>query len=243
MFRNDTTAGAAYAAMDLGSDGSMAFRYRTSAGGSSNSSFGSDSPAPSPSNPFWLKLVYNGNNTFSGYYSTGTGNNPPTDAQWTLLSTSTTFSLNSSYLAGLGATDFSNGTSGTDTFSYVAVTAPALSLTGQNINNASPVGSVTGSGLYTVVGGGNGYRTGATSDQFYYATTSASGHETIIAAVTAISPTSGSASIMFRNDTAAGAAYAAMEVGSDGSLAFRYRTSANGSSSSSFGSASPAQVR
>ena len=112
MFRNDTTAGSMYAALGVDTGGGMAFKTRTSASGSTGQQ-GATGPGygPSSSNPIWLKLVDSGS-SFTAFYGTGTSQ----PSSWTQVGTATTVSLNSSYLVGLGVTEWSTTATGTATF-------------------------------------------------------------------------------------------------------------------------------
>ena len=111
------------------------------------------------------------------------------------------------------------------------------SLTDTDINGSTPAGSASynsGTGVYTVTGGGTGYHAGQTSDQFNFDYESWGGSGTIIAEVTALTPTtpnSANCAVMFRNDTTAGSMYAALGMDAGGGMAFKTRTSTNGSTS------------
>ena len=103
-----------------------------------------------------------------------------------------------------------------------------------DIGSPSPTGSGSynsSSDTYTVAGGGADIW--GTSDQFHFLSQSFTGNGTIIARVESVQNTNVSAKggVMFRNSTAANAAYAFAWVKPNGNVVFETR-SANGASSS-----------
>ena len=105
--------------------------------------------------------------------------------------------------------------------------APHVAFTDQDIGSPQQAGSLqyaTGSGIYTVKGGGAGHR--GSSDSFNFACTSLSGNGFILARVTSIQNTSATAEagVMFRDSTAANAAMAMLAVTPGSGLYFETRT-------------------
>ena len=103
-----------------------------------------------------------------------------------------------------------------------------------DIGSPSPTGSGSynsSSDTYTVAGGGADIW--GNSDQFHFLSQSFSGNGTIIARVESVQNTNASAKggVMFRDSTAANAAYAFAWVKPNGNVVFETR-SANGASSS-----------
>jgi hypothetical protein len=84
-----------------------------------------------------------------------------------------------------------------------------------DINGSTPAGSANYvSGVYTDVGGGTGFASGATSDKFNFANKSFSGDATLVARITSLASTSTEpmAGIAFRDSTSAGALFGALTV-------------------------------
>jgi autotransporter-associated beta strand protein len=108
MFRNDTTAGSAYADVVATEGQGVAFQWRTSAGGGCNyAQIGGINV------PVWVELVRSGSN-FSGYYSTN-------GTTWTQVGTTQTVTMNNTALAGLAVTAHNNGLLDTATFTNVSL--------------------------------------------------------------------------------------------------------------------------
>jgi len=162
---------------------------------------------------------------------------PLSNATWSLYSGVGTISSSGLYTAPVGG-------SGTATVRAVAATGQIhfanvvlrTSIFTSNLDIGSP--SPTGSGnynpssdTYTVAGGGADIW--GTSDQFHFLSQSITGNGTIIARVESVQNTNFAAKggVMFRNSTAANAAYAFAWVRPNGNVVFETR-SANGASSS-----------
>ncbi|MBY0526219.1 MAG: SBBP repeat-containing protein [Gemmataceae bacterium] len=110
-------------------------------------------------------------------------------------------------------------------------TAPVL--TAVDIGSPSPAGSASvSSGTYTVVGGGADIY--GWSDQFTFAAQTWSGDGVLIARITSLTNTNGSAkaAVMFRDSTAAGASYALVDVTPGAGVEFLRRQSNTGGGSS-----------
>ena len=166
MFRNDTTAGSMYAALGMDTGGGMAFKTRTSASGSTGQQ-GATGPGygPSSSRPIWLKLVDSGN-SFTAFYGTGTSQ----PSSWTQVGTATTVSLNSSYLAGLGATDWSTSVAATAIIQNVLISSGPTVATPASATPNPVTGTTTG---LSVLGADTG--TGAGSLTYLWTATPPSG--------------------------------------------------------------------
>ena len=99
-----------------------------------------------------------------------------------------------------------------------------------NINGSTPAGGASynsGTGVYTVIGGGTGLASGTTSDKVNFASQSWTGNGTLVACVTSVTsgPTAPVAGLMFRSDGTAGSMFAAVTV-TPGAVDFCCRTSA-----------------
>ena len=114
MFRNDTSAGAAFANVLFTPGGSVSFQWRGTAGGSTTQSF-----VGGVTGPVWLKLVRAGN-TFTAYYTTAAS---PTAADWIQVGTSQTVSMAPTAQVGLAVTNHAATGSCTATFTNVLLSS------------------------------------------------------------------------------------------------------------------------
>ena len=90
MFRNDTTAGAAFAMIAETTAGGLTFEWRSSAGATAQSVSLAAANAP------WIKLLRTGN-SFSAYYSTD-------DTNWSQIGAAQTVTMGSTALVGTAVT-------------------------------------------------------------------------------------------------------------------------------------------
>ncbi len=224
MFRNDNTAGAAFADMVVTPGEGLAFQWRTSAGGQCGNAQGGNITAP-----VWVKLTRAGND-FSAFYS-------PDGTTWTQVGTTQTLQIGATSLAGLAVTAHNNTQVSTATFSNLAVTAATLpaGFTNQDIGNPQYPGSASydsATGTWTVNGGGSDIWN--TSDQFNFTSESFTGDGQIVAQVDSIANTNGwaKAGAMFRNDYTAGAVFADVVATPGEGVTFQWRNIANAISSS-----------
>ncbi len=221
MFRNDSTAGAAFADVIVSPGEGVAFQWRNIAGGQCGNAQITGLTAP-----VWVKLTRVGD-SFSGYYSTN-------GTTWTQVGTSQNVYIGQTALAGLAVTAHDNTQLSTATFSNVAVTAATLpaGFTDQDIGNPGYVGGASydsATGNWTVVGGGNDIWN--TADQFNFASQSFTGDGQLVAEITnqTTAGTYAKAGVMFRDSNAANAIMADAIVMPGGTAAFQWRTVAGGS--------------
>jgi beta-glucanase (GH16 family) len=115
MFRNDSTAGGAFAMLGETPSGGLVFEWRSSAGGVAQST------TVSAVNASWIKLLRSGN-SFSAYYSTD-------DTNWTQLGVSEAVTMNSAALVGAAVTAGDNGGAlNVATFNLISVANAAAQL-------------------------------------------------------------------------------------------------------------------
>jgi beta-glucanase (GH16 family) len=108
MFRNDTTAGSAFAMLAETPSGGLVFEWRSSAGATAQSVSLAAANAP------WIKLLRTGN-SFSAYYSTN-------NTQWSQIGTAETVTIGSTALVGAAVTAGDNGGQlNVATFSLLAI--------------------------------------------------------------------------------------------------------------------------
>jgi hypothetical protein len=155
--------------------------------------------------------------------------------QWTVSSGSGSIDNTGLFTApSSGGTATVQASTGTVAGSTTVTISPALGIftNDADIGSPSPTGSASyaaSTGTYTVTGGGADIWN--SSDQFNYLYKSYSGNGTIIARVTSVGSanTWSKAAVMFRNSTAAGAAFVDVVVSYSSGVALQYRTSTNGS--------------
>ena len=229
MFRDSTAAGAMFADMVVTAGQGLDFQWRSSTGGTAGSVQVSGITAPA-----WVKLVRSGNG-FTAFYATTTGT--PTASDWIQVGTAQTIAMSSTAQAGLAVTSNNNGTLCTSTFTAVQLQSLGIFGSSLDIGSPSPAGSGiydAGTDTYTVAGGGADIW--GTSDQFHYFSKSFTGNGSITARVNSETSTTQSAKtgVMFRNSTAANAAYAFAWVSPGNNVGFETRASNGASSSYSF---------
>lgn len=119
MFRDSSAAGSIFADVLITPSNGLVFQWRATTNGTATGATVTTVPAPTASNPVWLKLVKSGSN-ISAYYATGTA----TPSSWTQVSTTRTVTFSgNSCLAGLALTSHAWG-------SLCTATLDNLSLTG-----------------------------------------------------------------------------------------------------------------
>ncbi len=222
MFRDSSAAGAIYVAIQATPGSGVTMQWRSTTGGSTSAVTTGGVAGPTASNPVWLKLV-GSNGTYTGYYSLN-------GSTWNEVgATSLTFT-NAAYLAGLGVTSHDNGTSCTATFDNVSVATTLPSgWTDADIGGPSPAGSVNlTAGVYTISGGGTNIT--GTSDEFNFASETVSGDQTMIARATSETNTNvwAKAGPMFRDSSAAGAIYVAIQATPASGVTMQWRSTTNG---------------
>ena len=211
MFRNDTSAGSAFAAIVATPGNGISFVWRTSAGAQAQ-----QVNTGSPAAPVWLKLVRSDNN-FSGYYSTD-------DVSWIQVGSTQNASIAAPALAGLAVCSHNNGTSSTAAFNNVSVLPAGWS----DVDIGSPglSGEATSDGTtWTITGGGADIY--GTSDQFNFVSESVTGDAAAIVNVASLGiPEAWSkAGLMVRNDASAGSAFADVVLTPGNGVAFQWRSS------------------
>ena len=167
------------------------------------------------------------NSSFTQNLVTNSVGSNVTSYQNTGLSGSTT------YYYRVRASNIDGYSGYTNVVSYTTSASTSIFTSNLDIGSPSPTGSGTynsGSHTYTVAGGGADIW--GSSDQFHFFSQSFTGNGTIIARVESVQNTNVSAKggVMFRNSTAANAAYAFAWVTPSGNVVFETR-SANGASS------------
>lgn len=132
MFRDSTSANAAYAIVAYQPTGRVTFEYRASNG--ATASFVGNAGA---STPVWVRLVRGGadNDSFSGYYSTN-------GATWNLIGTQT-ITMGATAAVGLAVTSRDTAALNTSTFENVAVTNSTPSVVTPAAATPSPVDGLT----------------------------------------------------------------------------------------------------
>ena len=238
MIRNSTSPSAAQGFMVVAASAlkGVPFQRRTSDGGSSVSTAGSQSTAPR-----WVKLVRAGN-VITGYESAN-------GVTWTMVG-SDTFVMGPTVLIGLAVSSHVTGVNATATFDNVTVTTtatppPALPAgwSHADVGSTGAVGDASASGgTFTVTGAGADVW--GTADALHYAYRTLTGDGSIVARVTTIENVHAwtKAGVMIRNSTSPSAAQAFMLVAASPvkGVPFQRRTANGGSSVSTAGSQSTA---
>ena len=162
---------------------------------------------------------------------------PLNDVAWSIYSGVGTISSSGLYSAPIGGTGVTTVRAVTSTgqilYANAELASTSIFTSNLDIGSPSPTGSgsyTSGSDTYTVAGGGTDIW--GNSDQFHFLSQSFTGNGTIIARVESVQNTNVSAKggVMFRDSTAANAAYAFVWVTPSGNVVFETR-SANGTSS------------
>jgi hypothetical protein len=152
--------------------------------------------------PEWLKLVRSGN-TFTAYRSDDGTN-------WVLIG-STNVTLSSSLYIGMSVDSANSSALNTTTFDNVAVSAPALPSPwqSQDVGAVTLAGSSTYSGGAFTVKGSTASSWDGSVDALQYVYRTLSGNGQMVARVTGVQNTGGSATVglMFRESLAANAAH------------------------------------
>jgi regulation of enolase protein 1 (concanavalin A-like superfamily) len=213
MMRDGTTPGAAHASMFVSAGKGLAFQWRGSASGTSNSTSG-----PFATAPYWVRMSRAGN-TFTADVSTDGTN-------WTTVG-SQTIAMNATIQVGLAVTSHLDGSVSTATFDSVAIGAaappppppPPPSLPSgwstTDVGATSPAGSATfDSTSSTFAVSGAGADIWGTADAFRYAYTTLDGDGEIVARVDSVDNVDvwTKAGVMIRDGVGAGAAHATMLV-------------------------------
>ena len=221
MFRNNSTAGSASAAVVVTPSSTVQFLWRSSAGGTTQNTTVTGITAP-----VWVKLQRVGDSV-SGYYSTN-------GSTWTQVGTPQVVSLASTTLAGLAVSAHDNTKRATATFTNYAVTAAVSPSGWTDADIASPtyIGGANFDGTTLTMAGG-GADIWGTSDQFNFASQSLGGDGSIVAHVTSLTNTntSAKAGVMFRASTAANSVFAHAFVTPGGAIYYQWRSSTGGSTS------------
>lgn len=109
MIRNDTTVGAAYAAMLATPGEGVVFQWRSAANGNT-----SDAQISGLQGPVWVEVI-RASNSFSGYYSLN-------GFTWTQVGTTQTFTLANTAQVGFAVSAHGSGTLNTATFTNFSIT-------------------------------------------------------------------------------------------------------------------------
>ncbi len=219
MYRNSTSAGAAFAAVEYSGGGTVAFQWRSSDGGST-----SQAALTGIAGPIWLKVVRTGNE-FSAFYSSD-------NTTWTQIGSAQTVNLTPTALAGLLSSSNAANQTATANLSNVSVTPNGWA----DVNIGGPAvaggGSLNSGGVWTINGGGTGV--GGSGDQLNYTYQYLNGDGDVVALIQSISATNAAATagIMFRDSADPGAMVAAVFENASGQITFDWRTSTGGTTSS-----------
>lgn len=219
MIRQSLAANAANFAMLITPSSGGSFQYRSTAGGSTTSTY------KSAAVPEWVKLTRSGNR-IAGYVSA--------DGQNWSYAGSASFSMGDPLYFGLVSSGHSSSSASTAVFDHVSVAAPAaLPSPWQSADVGDPVaiGSASfdsGPGTFNLAGAGTEIT--GTSDQFRYAYQTLSGDGTITAFVASQSSTYTSAKtgVMIRQSLDAGSAHVMMALTPSSGTSFRYRSTSGG---------------
>ena len=221
MIRNDSTAGSAFASLNVTTQNYVSFAWRAADGGTENSV-----TVSAPNAPLWVELIQSGS-SITAYESTNGVN-------WTQIGTAQTVSMTSSIsLAGLDVS--SNGTNLSQA-TFLDVSALQGGWTDGDIGSPAVGGAAvydSPSDTYTISGSGSDIF--GTSDQFNFASTTMTGNGSVIAYVDSITDTNASAKagVMLRNDNTPGSAFAALFVSATNGIIFEWRSTAGGITSES----------
>jgi len=214
MFRDSAAASAAYAYAFATPTNNVVFTTRAANGVSSAYSV----TVAAGTSPIWVRISRAGSQ-FTAQYS-------PNGTTWTQLGTTQTVAMNSSAQVGLAVASNSDGTLCTGTFAAVQLQSQGTFTSNLDIGAPSPTGSGiydVGTDTYTVAGGGADIW--GTSDQFHYLSKSFAGNGSITARVTSVTNTNvwAKAGPMFRDGTAANAAFADVVATPGSGVSFQWR--------------------
>lgn len=219
MFRNGTSASAAFAGIFVTPSSGIQFITRATDGGTAGSSslFG-------PGIPRYLRLTRVGAQI--------TAFQSPDGNSWSQLGSTTTITLTNA-LAGVAATSRNTTTATTATFTNVSMLPAGWS--GGDVGAPAISGSAAfdpASNSFAQSGGGSGI--GGTADQFNFVSRSITGGGEVVARIDSLSSSEASArgGVMIRGDLTAGAAFAGISVTNQNSLIFQWRSSAGAAASS-----------
>ncbi len=216
MFRNDNTAGSAFADVVVTPGNGVAFEWRSTALGAA-----SDVHILGIAAPAWVELTRAGN-TFTAYYSTN-------GSTWTQIGTTQTISMNSTVLGGLAVTSLSNTVASTAVFSNVGLIPPGSPpWSDQNIGDPGVSGSVYFNGTNWTVSG-SGADIFWSSDQFNFYSQNYTGDGSIVAQIDSQTNTNSWAKsgVMFRNDNTTTSAFADVVVTPGNGVVFTWRSTAS----------------
>jgi endoglucanase len=219
MFRDSAAANTAYAYAFVTPTNNVVFTTRAANGGSSAYS----ATVAAGASPIWVRISRAGNQFTAQYSTNGT--------TWTQLGTTQTVTMSSSAQVGLAISSNSDGTLCTGTFSSVQLQSQGTFTSNLDIGAPSPTGSGiydVGTDTYTVAGGGADIW--GTSDQFHYLSKSFAGNGSITARVTSVTNTNvwAKAGLMFRDGTAANAAFADVVATPGSGVSFQWRSTTGG---------------
>jgi hypothetical protein len=211
MFRDSTAAGAPFADVVATPGNGVAFQWRSTAGTTPDNVNISGLSAP-----VWVQIDRSGDE-FTAFYSSD-------GVTWTQIGDTQTIAMNATALAGLAVTAHNNATLNTATFTNVSL-LPA-GWVDADVGSPSWPGYAydnTGSGEWTVAGGGAGI--GGTADQFHFASQGFSGDGSMTARVTGVMNTDpgAEAGVMFRGSTDPSAPFADVVVTPGNGVAFQWR--------------------
>jgi hypothetical protein len=205
MFRNSSAPGSAFVALYQVPNNQVEFQWRDTDGGSANSL---GTLLGATTSPKWLEVVKTGS-VYTAYYATTTATPAATD--WILFAAHSTTFTNTTYLVGLAVTAHNNALLNTSVFSHYSIQTTAVpppTLSDADIGNPAMAGwAALSNNSYTVNGGGSDIW--GASDQFNFDSQSMTVDNTVIVHVDSVQNTDPKAKggIMFRNSSAAGAAF------------------------------------
>jgi endoglucanase len=215
MFRDSTAASGAFAYAFVTPSNNVVFTTRAANGVSSAYS----ATVAAGTSPIWVRISRAGSQFTAQYSLNGTS--------WTQLGTTQTVTMSSSAQVGLAVSSNNDGTLCTSTFSSVQLQSWGTFTSNLDIGAPSPAGSGiydVGTDTYTVAGGGADIW--GTSDQFHYLSKSFAGNGSMTARVTSITNTNvwAKAGPMFRDGTAANAAFADVLATPGSGVSFQWRS-------------------
>ncbi|WP_428938072.1 glucoamylase family protein [Fontivita pretiosa] len=215
MFRDDSGAGARFAAVSLTAQNSLVFQWRTTSGTAASSA-----SLTNITGPVWLKLTQQAN-SYSAFYSSD-------GSQWTQIGVTQSVAMTSATtLGGLVVSSHSSSSPATGSFSSVSVVQEGFSLA--DIGSPALSGSATydaASNTSTLLSAGAGI--GGSFDQFDFLGRTLSGSGMVVAYVNSLADTiaTARAGVMMRADATAGSAFVGLFVSAQGGLTLQWRPSA-----------------
>lgn len=223
MFRDSTAADAMFVALETTPSAGILLQARTATGAQAFNFTTVTGAAPK-----WLRIEKAGD-VFTAYTAGTTGT--PAAGDWSSVGSITADFGDDAFLGGLAVTSHTNAARSTATFSDVSLvtrTALPAGWTASDIGTPGKAGGATFDGAtFAVTGSGNDIWDLA--DAFGFASAAATGNHAIIARLASMQKTDGwaKAGIMFRDSTAAGSAFVAVEVTPSNGIRLQGRRTTN----------------